>query len=232
MGCDILLVEDDDEIAQLTKMYLEASGYRVSVIDDGAKALSEIQRTQPELVILDLMLPSKSGVDICREARQTYQGMIIVLTASEDEMCEVSLLKLGADDYLTKPVRGNILIARIEALMRRYQAQKLSYPVTKSTGAYGLTVDDENQTVYYQDNPINLTQSEFEILQLLIENSGQTVTREHCCQVARGIEYCSTNRSIDMRVSTLRKKLNQAEVLSVSIRTVRNQGYRLVGGQP
>ena len=232
MGCDILLVEDDDEIAQLTKMYLEASGYRVSVIDDGAKALSETQRTQPELVILDLMLPGKSGVDICREARQTYQGMIIVLTASEDEMCEVSLLKLGADDYLTKPVRGNILIARIEALMRRYQAQKLSYPVTKSTGAYGLTIDDESQTAYYQKNPISLTQSEFEILQLLIEHSGQTVTHEHCCQVARGIEYCSTNRSIDMRVSSLRKKLIQAEVFSASIRTVRNQGYRLVGSQP
>ena len=127
MGCDILLVEDDIEIAQMTKMYLEASGYAVSVIDDGSTALNEIQRTKPDLVLLDLMLPGKSGVDICREARQTYQGMIIVLTASEDEMCEVSLLKLGADDYLTKPVRGNILIARIEALMRRYQFQKQSH---------------------------------------------------------------------------------------------------------
>ncbi len=95
MSCNVLLVEDDDAIAQLTKMYLEAEGYQVSVISDGLESLNEIKLTQPDLIILDLMLPGKSGVDICREAREFYQGMIIILTASEDEMSEVSLLKLG-----------------------------------------------------------------------------------------------------------------------------------------
>lgn len=229
MSCNILLVEDDKEIAQLTKMYLEAEGYRVCAVDDGLVALNEIKQTQPDLVILDLMLPSKSGVDVCREARESYQGMIIILTASEDEMSEVSLLKLGADDYITKPVRGNILVARIEALMRRYHFQQLSKPTRTVNGAYGIVIDSENQTACYQNNPINLTQAEFEILQVLIEYSGQIVTREHCCQVVRGIEYSSNNRSIDMRVSSLRKKLIQSEVFSTSIKTVRNQGYKLVG---
>ncbi|MGF1753954.1 response regulator transcription factor [Vibrio makurazakiensis] len=227
MSCNILFVEDDNAIAQLTKMYLEAEGYNVSVISDGSQAIDEIKLTQPDLIILDLMLPGKSGVDICREAREFYQGMIIILTASEDEMNEVSLLRLGADDYMTKPIRGHILVARIEALTRRYQSQRdntINY-------AYGIVINRENQTAYYEQKPIYLTQSEFEILQVLVEFSGETVSREHCCRVARGIEYNANNRSIDMRVSSLRKTLIQSEVFSVVIKTVRNQGYKLIGSQ-
>ncbi|MCK6264437.1 response regulator transcription factor [Vibrio sp. ZSDE26] len=231
MSGNVLLVEDDDAIAQLTKMYLEAEGYQVSVISDGSQALDMIKRTQPDLIILDLMLPGKSGVDICRETREFYQGMIIILTASEDEMSEVSLLKLGADDYMTKPIRGHILVARIEALLRRYHFGNHSQPTSVFNDAYGIVINGENHTAYYQQKPLELTQSEFEILQVLIEHAGTTVSREHCCQVARGIEYCSNNRSIDMRVSSLRKKLIQAEVFSAAIKTVRNQGYKLVGSQ-
>ncbi|MGF1718550.1 response regulator transcription factor [Vibrio kyushuensis] len=229
MSCNVLLVEDDAAIAQLTKMYLEAEGYQVSVISDGLQALDKIKLTQPDLVILDLMLPGKSGVDICREAREFYQGMIIILTASEDEMSEVSLLKLGADDYMTKPIRGHILVARIEALMRRYNQAKLAQKPSYITDAYGIVISSDNQAAYYQQKPIALTQSEFEILQVLIEHAGTAVSREHCCQAVRGIEYSSNNRSIDMRVSSLRKKLIQAEVFGAAIKTVRNQGYKLVG---
>jgi DNA-binding response OmpR family regulator len=154
--------------------------------------------------------------------------MIMVLTAAEDEMSEVSLFKFGADDYVTKPVRGHILVARIEALMRRYQRQQKLEQVNYISDAHGIVINAQNQTAYYEHKPINLTNSEFEILQLLIENVGETVSRDHCCRLARGIEYNVNNRSIDMRVSGLRKKLIQAEVYSATIKTIRNQGYKLV----
>lgn len=119
----ILLVEDDSEIARLTKMYLEAEGYLVTVVDNGLNALDSIKALKPDLVLLDLMLPGKDGAMICQEAREFYHGIILVLTATDDEMSEVSLLKFGADDYLTKPIKGNILLARIEAALRRYRRQ-------------------------------------------------------------------------------------------------------------
>ncbi len=114
--------------------------------------------------------------------------------------------------------------------MRRYHSIKQVKQATIND-AHGIVINSDTQTAYYQQKPISLTQSEFEILQVLIEYSGQTVSREHCCQVARGIEYSPNNRSIDMRVSSLRKKLIQAEVFGAAIKTVRNQGYKLVGSQ-
>ncbi len=228
---NVLLVEDDDAIAQLTKMYLEAEGYQVSVISDGLQALDTIKVGQPDLVILDLMLPGKSGVDICREAREFYQGMIIILTASEDEMSEVSLLKLGADDYMTKPIRGHVLVARIDALLRRYHLANNAHDISGLNNSYGIVINGENNTAYYEQKPLALTQSEFEILHVLVEYAGEIVSREYCCQMVRGIEYSSNNRSIDMRVSSLRKKLIQAEIFNAVIKTVRNKGYKLVGNQ-
>ena len=115
----VLIVEDDQEIARLTTLYLEAEGYNVSVVHDGNLALEAIRNTEPDLVLLDLMLPGLSGAQICRQAREFYNGIILVLTASADEMSEVSLFKFGADDYVTKPIRGHALLARIEALLRR-----------------------------------------------------------------------------------------------------------------
>ncbi|MCZ4293201.1 response regulator transcription factor [Vibrio sinaloensis] len=229
MNSKILLIEDDKDISQLTKMYLTAEGYDVDVIDNGNIAVERIRQSNPDLVLLDLMLPGKTGAEICSEARQFYSGMIMVLTATEDDMSEVSLLKFGADDYVTKPVRGHILVARIEALLRRYKRQQTLEQVNHICDAHGIVINNQNQTAYYDHKPICLTNSEFEILQLLIEHAGQTVSREHCCRLARGIEYDVNNRSIDMRISGLRKKLIQAEVYTATIKTVRNQGYRLVG---
>ncbi|PKG82126.1 hypothetical protein CXF85_14590 [Colwellia sp. 75C3] len=117
----ILLIEDEAEISRLTAMYLDAEGYQVSVIDDGSLAIEAIKATQPELIILDLMLPGMSGIEICKLAREFYQQPILILTACDDDVSEVSLLKMGADDYLVKPLRPHVLVARIEALLRRNQ---------------------------------------------------------------------------------------------------------------
>ncbi|RZP56048.1 DNA-binding response regulator [Vibrio vulnificus] len=231
LDCKILLIEDDLEIARLTKMYLDAEGYQVKVIHEGTHAAETVKSYEPHIVLLDLMLPGKDGATICKEIRHFYQGMIMVLTASEDEMSEVCLFKFGADDYVTKPVRGHVLVARIEALLRRLQRgiQSSSDGPSYIKQVYGLSINEKMQSAAYLDKPLNLTTSEFEILQILIASIDQVVTRDDCCQAARGIEYSFNNRSIDMRVSGLRRKLQQANVQSAVIKTIRNRGYMLVG---
>ncbi|MEN2270039.1 response regulator transcription factor [Vibrio diabolicus] len=228
VGNTILLVEDDSEIARLTKMYLEAEGYTVTVIDNGQNALETIKELKPDLVLLDLMLPGKKGAEICQEARKFYHGIIIVLTATDDEMSEVSLFKFGADDYLTKPIKGNILLARIEAALRRYRRQVDTVEEEKLS-RYGISLCLRRSQAFYLQKDIGLTSSEFEILELLMLNVDKPVSRESCCRLARGIEYCITDRSIDMRISSLRKKFSKAHIHTATIKTIRHHGYMLTG---
>ncbi|OED77400.1 DNA-binding response regulator [Vibrio cyclitrophicus ZF65] len=223
----VLIVEDDQEIARLTTLYLEAEGYNVSVVHEGNFALDAIRNIEPDLVLLDLMLPGMNGAQICRQARDFYNGMILVLTASADEMSEVSLFKFGADDYVAKPIRGHALLARIEALLRR------ASPVTASIESAPekqcdivINTTAQSATLYGQN--LKLTSAEFEILNLLANNISQVVTRDQCCQLFRGIDYAFNDRSIDMRVSGLRRKLRIHAKDKQLIRTVRNKGYMLV----
>ncbi|ELA6646977.1 MULTISPECIES: response regulator transcription factor [Vibrio] len=228
VGNTILLVEDDSEIARLTKMYLEAEGYTVTVIDNGQNALETIKGLKPDLVLLDLMLPGKNGAEICQEVRKFYHGIIIVLTASDDEMSEVSLFKFGADDYLTKPIKGNILLARIEAALRRY-CRQVDIVEEEKLSRYGISLCLRRSQAFYLQKDIGLTSSEFEILELLMLNVDKPVSRESCCRLARGIEYCITDRSIDMRISSLRKKFSKAHIHTATIKTIRHHGYMLTG---
>ncbi len=224
----VLLIEDDREIARLTKMYLEAEGYEVLAIEDGAIAVETVREHNPDVVLLDLMLPGKDGATICREVREFYHGMIMAVTASEDEMSEVSLFKFGVDDYVTKPVRGHVLVARIEALMRRYQRN--SKPSNSNVIThYGIELCTQRQQVFFDTKPIMLTDSEYDILHILMMSVDTPVSRATCCESSRGIEYNAKDRSIDMRVSGLRKKLSQASVTTATIKTIRNQGYMLTG---
>lgn len=223
----VLIVEDDQEIARLTTLYLDAEGYNVSVVHEGNFALDAIRNIEPDLVLLDLMLPGMNGAQICRQAREFYNGMILVLTASADEMSEVSLFKFGADDYVAKPIRGHALLARIEALLRR------ASPVTASIESAPekqcdivINTTAQSATLYGQN--LKLTSAEFEILNLLVNNISQVVTRDQCCQLFRGIDYAFNDRSIDMRVSGLRRKLRIHAKDKQLIRTVRNKGYMLV----
>jgi len=223
----ILLVEDDAEISRLTAMYLDVEGYQVEVIDDGALALDAIKKTKPELIILDLMLPGMSGIEICKLAREFYQQPILILTACDDDVSEVSLLKMGADDYLAKPLRPHVLVARIEALLRRSQANvenKSNLCATEAT----LTISEASNKVTFQGKLLSLTGSEYEMLKLLHKNAGKVISREQCCQALRGIDYDFSNRSIDMRISALRKKLGDDQMPYQVITTIRNQGYKLI----
>ena len=226
----ILLIEDDAEISRLTAMYLDAEGYQVAVIDDGALALEAIKNTQPELIILDLMLPGMSGIEICKAARELYQQPILILTACDDDISEVSLLKMGADDYLVKPLRPHVLVARIEALLRRSQGT-LESQSKQAAVATALTISEASNKVTFQGKLLNLTGSEYEMLKLLHKNVGKVISREQCCQALRGIDYDFSNRSIDMRISALRKKLGDDQMPYQVITTIRNQGYKLIHEQ-
>ncbi|OBT18434.1 DNA-binding response regulator [Vibrio tasmaniensis] len=223
----VLIVEDDQEIARLTTLYLEAEGYNVSVVHDGNLALEAIRNTEPDLVLLDLMLPGLSGAQICRQAREFYNGIILVLTASADEMSEVSLFKFGADDYVTKPIRGHALLARIEALLRR-ASPAVEIMDTGTEKQCDIVINNTAQSATLYGQNLKLTSAEFEILNLLVNNICQVVTRDQCCQLFRGIDYAFNDRSIDMRVSGLRRKLRIHAKDKQLIRTVRNKGYMLV----
>lgn len=221
----ILIIEDDHEIARLTEIYLQSTGYETSVVADGSLAIAMIKKLSPDLILLDLMLPGVDGFELCKQAREFYIGPIIVLTAIEDDISEVSLLKLGADDYLRKPAKPHIMSARIEALLRR---AKVSNEKIAKELPNNLLINRDTLSVTLDDTLLDLTNSEFDMLVLLADKAGQTVSREECIQSLRGINYEVTNRSIDMRISALRKKLNDEKPPYKLIKTIRNKGYLLV----
>jgi two-component system response regulator RstA len=221
---NILLIEDDAAISRLTAMYLDVEGFNVTVIDDGANAIGAIKQYNPDLIILDLMLPGLSGVEICKQAREFYHQPILILTACDDDVSEVSLLKMGADDYLIKPLRPHVLVARIEALLRRNTQVKAK----KATTGKVLTINNENSQVSFKGKQLELTGSEYEMLKLLYKHAGEVISREQCCQALRGIDYDFSNRSIDMRISGLRKKLGDDLMPYKMIMTIRNKGYKLI----
>lgn len=220
----ILLIEDDKEISRLTSMYLDVEGYQVQAIEDGLLAIETIRDFNPDCIILDLMLPGLSGIDICKKAREFYQGAILILTACDDDMSEVSLLKLGADDYLVKPLKPHILVARIEALLRRISNNNDA----KQVPSDDLSIDHHQRMVSYKGESLNLTSAEYEMLKILHEKAGSIVSREECCQALRGIDYDLSNRSIDMRISGLRRKLGDNMMPYQVIATIRNKGYMLI----
>ncbi len=221
----ILIIEDDAEISRLTAMYLEAEGFDTSIIDDGLAALTAIKSHMPDFVILDLMLPGLSGIEICKQSRVFYRGPILILTACDDDMSEVSLLKLGADDFLTKPLKPHVLVARIEALMRRVKPNE---PIQEKNKNSRLTIDIDQQIVTFGGEVLSLTGAEFEMLVVLNKSMGTPVSREDCCQALRGIDHDFNDRSIDMRISGLRKKIHDDQMPYKVITTVRNKGYMLL----
>ncbi len=219
---NVLLIEDDAEISRLTAMYLEVEGYNVEVVDDGLLALSAIKEKCPDLIVLDLMLPGMNGFEICKQARKFYHQPILILTACDDDISEVSLLKMGADDYLVKPLRPHVLVARIEALLRRNKS------VIDSKLSNNLSIIEDSNQITFKGELLNLTGAEYEMLKMLINSEGKVISREQCCQALRGIDYDFSNRSIDMRISGLRKKLDDNQMPYKIILTIRNQGYKLI----
>ncbi len=236
----ILLVEDDEELANLTQDYLQKYGLEIAIESNGIRAVERIIQEQPILVILDVMLPGKDGFAICREVRDQYTNPILMLTARDEELDQLLGLELGADDYVTKPVQPRLLLARIHALLRRVTlAQTTSTQGITSQGAAiqnapsptlffnDLKLDSSRREVLLKDKPVDLTTAEFDLLHLLAEHAGSILSRDDILMHLRGIGYDGTDRSIDLRISRLRKKLGDMNALR--IKTVRGKGYLFVG---
>jgi len=228
----ILIVEDDERLAALTKDYLESNGLIVSIEGDGSRAIERIKSEQPDLVVLDLMLPGEDGLAVCRIVRPHFKGPILMLTARTEDLDQVLGLEMGADDYVAKPVRPRVLLARIRALLRRVGEggeEIVEEAHSSSRLTFGnLVVDSSMREAWLEGESIDLTSAEFDLLWLLSSNAGRVLTREEIFNQLRGIEYDGQDRSIDVRVSRIRPKVGDDPMNPKRIKTVRSKGYLFV----
>lgn len=224
MNKSILLVEDNAKLSNFLKKILIKAGYQVSLESQGDKAVYRIIREQPDLVILDIMLPGMNGQQICQSVRHNYSGNILMLTALESEKTEVASLHLGADSYLTKPIADEVLLAHVSALFRRQSR----IDAIKSIKLDALEINLAAKEAYLSGEKINLPPSEFDLLALLAINHDITLSRDNIMLALRGHDYDGIDRTIDLRISRLRKLLKDDENEPKRIKTVHGKGYVLV----
>ncbi len=226
----LYLVEDDPKLAALVKEYLEGAQFQVRTEPRGDVAAEWIGRYQPDLVILDVMLPGLDGFEVCKRVRPHYQGPILMLTARGEEIDEVLGLEVGADDYMSKPVRPRLLLSRIRALLRRSQRPTSAVaPGSEETIALSnLVIDSANRSVAMNGDEVSLTTAEFDLLWFLAQRRGRVVTRDEIFEQVRGIEYDGLDRSVDLRITRLRKKLGDDGKQPRLIKSIRSVGYLLV----
>lgn len=225
---DILLIEDDIRLAELTATYLQQNGLRVSTEARGDHALDRFQRERPRLVLLDLLLPGRDGLSICREIRRLHDVPILILTAKDTDIDHVIGLEAGADDYVMKPVDPMVLLARVRALLRRAERNGGMSERKPDITLGSLRISETSREVWLGEQPIPLTTQEFELLSLLAHRAGELVSRDEVFRTMRGIDYDGLDRSIDGRVSKLRRKLGDDAAAPTRIKTVWGKGYLLV----
>lgn len=226
----VLVVEDERPIADILKFTLEKEGYVVTCVEDGNEAIRQVERELPDLVLLDLMLPGKDGMDVCRHIRQSHSMPIIMLTAKDTEFDKVLGLELGADDYVTKPFSNRELIARIRANLRRADTERSGSPYGRREEVLqvgDVTIDEKSYTVEKNGELIELTQREFELLHYLAKNVNQVLTREHLLQAVWGYDYFGDVRTVDVTVRRLREKLEDDASRPQYIVTRRGVGYSM-----
>lgn len=222
----IMVIEDDVELARLTAEYLEKRGIKVSVEHRGDEALARIAREQPHLLVLDVMLPGIDGFDICRQLRSQGSDIpIVMLTARDEDIDQVLGLEMGADDYLSKPVQPRVLLAHIKAILRRSTSQEKIVTDGESLQFGQLRISRNSREVKLGADQIDLTTAEFDLLWLLAANAGRVLPRNEILKALRGLDYDGIDRSIDSRVSRLRRKLGDDAIASAHIKTVRPHGY-------
>jgi two-component system response regulator VicR len=226
----ILVVDDEQPIADILKFNLEKEGYEVICAYDGARAVELAFTEEPDLIVLDLMLPVKDGMDVCREVRSRQNTPIIMLTAKDTEIDKVLGLEMGADDYVTKPFGTRELLARVKAQLRRQQKEQQGAPdagAPQGLRIHGLLIDSDMYVVYKEGETLDLTHREFELLNYLARNSGRVMTREHLLQAVWGYEYLGDIRTVDVTVSRLREKIEDDPSKPEYIITRRGLGYMM-----
>lgn len=228
----ILLVEDDNRLSNSIACYLRNHHYEVAAVLHGDDAVPAILAGRPDLVILDVDLPGKDGFEICRATREHYDGVIMMVTARDEPFDELLGLELGADDYLRKPVEPRLLLARIKAQLRRmpvHQADTSSPPKRLTFGRF--SIDSADRTVFLPDGSMPLlTTGEFDLLWGLACRAGEVVSRDDLMLQLRGIEFDGLDRTIDGRISKLRRKLRDDASSPRRIKTIRSRGYQFSRG--
>ena len=219
----ILVVDDDPNIAQLVKLYLEKEGFDVTVETRGDEAVASFQKNPPSLMLLDIMLPGMDGWQVCRAVRQISNIPIIMLSAKDETFDKVLGLELGADDYMTKPFEGKELVARVKAVLRRAapgesEKDTLSFP--------GLTISLEKYEVHYQGKLLEMPPKELEVLYFLASHQNRVFTREQLLEQVWGFDFFGDSRTVDVHIKRLREKLQDSEALGWQIRTVWGVGYK------
>ena len=225
----ILIVDDEENIIELGRLYLENEGYRVEAANDGLDALRKFESLAPALIVLDLMLPGLNGWEVCKKIRAAGDTPIIMLTARTDDVDKIVGLELGADDYMTKPYNPRELVARVKAVLRRggrgaQAALPADAPPILQAGP--LTVDPARREARLNRKLLDLRTKEFDLLQTFVEHKGLALSREKLLELAWGFDFYGETRTVDVHVAHLRDKLSAAE--QVSIETVWGVGYKLV----
>ena len=229
MDKKILVVDDEKPIADILQFNLKKEGYEVTCAYDGNEALKMVEEIQPDLILLDIMLPQRDGMEVCREVRKKYETPIIMLTAKDSEIDKVLGLELGADDYVTKPFSTREIIARVKANLRRQQAAPVPDQETepKEITIGTLTIHPDAYVVSKRGETIELTHREFELLHYLAKHIGQVMTREHLLQTVWGYDYFGDVRTVDVTVRRLREKIEDNPSHPGWIVTRRGVGYYL-----
>ena len=231
MGKRVLLVDDDDKLRKLLKEYLEGYEFHVFTLADGAAVLNSIRKESPEIVILDIMLPKKDGLEVLKEIRAVSRVPVIMLTAKGEEADRVVGLELGADDYLPKPFSPRELVARMKAVLRR-----LEPGVKPTTGererlrveAGNLVLDKARQTLLMEGKEVPLSSTEYRVLRVLMENPNRVLSRDQIMTLAQGKDFMAFDRSIDVHISKLRAKLESDPRSPTRIKTIWGSGYMFV----
>lgn len=222
----ILLVEDDMALASMVADYLVPHGFEVAIEGRGDLAIERILSLNPDAVLLDIGLPGLDGISICRQVRSSYRGAIIMLTARGEEVDEVVGLEVGADDYLAKPVRPRALLARLRTHLRRAVPNE-SVAVEQPIVVGAMVVDPARRSVEVNSDPVDLTSAEFDLLRLLADHAGRVLSRNEIYEKIHGFKHDGFDRSIDLRISRLRKKLGDDPARPQRIKSVRGVGYIL-----
>jgi len=224
MSSKVLVIDDEDHIVELARLYLTREGYEVEGVGDGAEALSRFGQIKPDLVVLVIMLPGVDGLTICKEIRKHSQVPIIMLTARDEVTDKVVGLEVGADDYLTKPFHPQELVARAKALLRRARVEPDAPQLIR---AGMLEVDLERHEVRHGKAKVQLRPKEFDLLALLARHPGRVFQRSEPLDLVWGYDFPGYTRTVDVHVQQVREKLAAAKILDPSIQTVWGVGYRL-----
>ncbi|HFQ92593.1 MAG TPA: response regulator transcription factor [Anaerolineae bacterium] len=220
----ILVVDDEANIRDLARLYLEKDGYQVETLGDGAAALARVRQNPPALLVLDLMLPEVDGWEVCRRVRAESSLPILMLTARDDDIDKIVGLEMGADDYMTKPFNPRELVARVRAILRRAETSAEPSP-SQSRVIGNVTLDPSSREVTVNGERVTLRSKEFDLLLTLMDHLNQVLSREQLLDLVWGYEFYGQTRTVDVHIAHLRDKLSESDL---SIETVWGMGYKLI----